>query len=62
MAFDKRKANIYLDKKLKKRVKLSIEIEPILPGDSDYELLQKARKHFKERPEDYVTLDEVNWN
>jgi len=55
--------NFLLKKTLdKKELDLDMEIEPILPGDSDYELLQKARKHFKEHPEDYVTLDEVNWD
>ena len=55
--------NFLLKKTLeKKELDLDMEIEPILPGDPDYELLQKARKHFKEHPEDYVTLDEVNWD
>jgi len=55
--------NFLLKKTLeKKELDLDMEIEPILPGDPDYELLQKARKHFKEHPEDYVTLDEINWD
>ena len=55
--------NFLLKKTLeKKELDLDMQIEPVLPGDSDYELLQKAKKHFKEHPEDYVTLDEVNWD
>ena len=52
----------YLLKKVLDKKELDIEIEPILPGDPDYEILQRARKHFKEHPEDYVTLDEIDWN
>ena len=55
--------NFLLKKTLeKKELDLDMQIEPVLPGDSDYELLQKAKKHFKEHPEDYVTLDEINWD
>jgi hypothetical protein len=38
-----------------------MKIEPISPDDPDYKSLQKAKKHFKEHPEDYVPLNEVNW-
>jgi len=55
--------NFLLKKTLKKKeLDLDMEIEPILPEDPDYEALQKAREHFKKHPEDYVTLDEVNWD
>ena len=55
--------NFLLKKTLEKRkLDLGMEIEPILPGDPDYEVLQKAREHFKKHPEEYVTLDEVNWD
>ena len=55
--------NYLLKKTLeKKELGLDIKIEPILPGDPDYEVLQKAREHFKKHPEDYVTLEEINWN
>ena len=55
--------NFLLKKTLDKReLELDMQIEPVLPRDPDYELLQKARKHFQEHPEDYVTLDEVNWD
>ena len=55
--------NFLLKKTLdKKELDLDMQIEPILPGDPDYELLKKARKNFKEHPEDYVTLDQVNWD
>ena len=55
--------NFLLKKTLDKReLELDMRIEPVLPRDPDYELLQKARKHFQEHPEDYVTLDEVNWD
>jgi antitoxin component of RelBE/YafQ-DinJ toxin-antitoxin module len=55
--------NYLLKKTLdKKELDLDVKIEPILPGDPDYEVLQKAREHFKKHPEDYVTLEEINWN
>jgi len=55
--------NFLLKKTLdKKDLDLDMQIEPVLPGDSDYEVLQKARKHFKKHPENYVTLDEINWD
>ena len=55
--------NFLLKKTLdKKDLDLDMQIESVLPGDSDYEVLQKARKHFKKHPENYVTLDEINWN
>ena len=55
--------NFLLKKTLeKKELNLDMEIEPILPGDPDYEIILKAREHFKKHPEDYVTLDEINWD
>jgi len=46
----------------KKKINLAMEIEPILKDDPDYKVLQKLKKHFKEHPEDYVTMDKINWN
>ena len=55
--------NYLLKKTLdKKELDLDVKIEPILPGEDDYLFLQRARDHFKKHPEDYVTLDEINWN
>ena len=38
-----------------------LEIEPILPGDPDYAIMQKAREHRRKHPEDYVDFDDIAW-
>ncbi len=55
--------NFLLKKTLeKKELDLGVSIEPVLPGDADYEILQRAKEHYKKHPEDYVTMDEIDWD
>jgi len=37
-----------------------LDIEPVFPGDPDYEAMQKAKKRRKE--EEYVAFDQIDWN
>jgi len=39
-----------------------MEIEPILPGDPDYEIAKNAYENYKKHPENYVDFNEINWN
>jgi len=41
---------------------LDMEIEPILPGDPDYEIVKNAYENYKKHPEDYIDFDEINWD
>ncbi len=51
--------NFLLKKTLEKReLDLDMEIEPILPGDPDYEITKNAYENYKKHPEDYVDFDE----
>ena len=37
-----------------------LDIEPIYPGDPDYEYISKHVRHRKS--EEYVSMDEINWD
>jgi len=51
--------NFLLKKTLeKKELDLDMQIEPILPGDSDYEIAKNAFENYKKHPEEYVDFDE----
>jgi len=39
-----------------------LDIEPVYEGDSDYEIIKKAREHRKKHPEDYVDFNDIKWN
>ncbi len=55
--------NFLLKKTLeKKELDLNMQIEPLLPGDPDYEIAKNAYKNYKKHPENYVTFDEINWD
>ena len=55
--------NFLLKKTLeKKELNLDMEIEPILPGDPDYEIAKNAYENYKKHPENYVRFDEINWD
>ena len=47
--------NFLLKKALeKKELDLDMEIEPVLPGDPDYEIAKNAYDNYKKHPENYV--------
>jgi len=52
----------YLLKKTVEKEELDIEIEPILPGDPDYEIAKNAYENYLKHPEDYVDFDEWKKN
>jgi len=55
--------NFLLKKTLeKKELDFDMQIEPILPGDPDYEIAKNAYENYKKHPENYVTFDEINWD
>jgi len=55
--------NFLLKKTLeKKELDLNMQIEPVLPEDTDYEIAKNAYKNYKKHPENYVTFDEINWD
>jgi len=55
--------NFLLKKTLdKKDLDLDMKIEPILPGDTDYEIAKNAYENYKKHPEDYLDFDEWKKN
>jgi len=51
--------NFLLRKVLDKQdLDLDMEIEPILPGDDDYNIAHNAYKNYLENPNDYIDFDE----
>jgi len=42
----------------KKELKLKVKIEPILPGEADYDIAKNAYDNYLKNPEDYVDFDE----
>ena len=55
--------NFLLKKTLeKKELDLDMEIEPVLPGDPDYEIAKNAYESYKKHPEEYVDFDEWKKN
>jgi hypothetical protein len=60
---------LYLLENLKSDVKIvstfndnTLDIETISKNDKDYKHLIFGRKERKENPENYGTIDDVNWN
>jgi len=55
--------NFLLKKTLdKKDLDLDMQIEPILPSDSDYKIAKNAYENYKKHPEDYIDFDEWKKN
>jgi len=55
--------NFLLKKALEKQVlTLDIKKEIILPNDPDYQILENAKKHYKQHPENYVNMNDINWD
>ena len=56
--------NLMLNKLIKDKKELNdiISIEPILPNDPDYKYILKGREELKKHPENFGTMDDINWN
>jgi len=51
--------NFLLKKTLdRKELDLEMKIEPILPGEADYDIAKNAYDNYLKNPEDYVDFDE----
>jgi hypothetical protein len=60
---------IYLLENLKPDVKILakedttfLDIEPISKYDEDYKYIEKGREERKTHPQDYGTLNDIDWN
>jgi len=51
--------NFLLKKTLdRKELDLEMKIEPILPGEADYDIAKNAYDNYLKNPEDYIDFDE----
>jgi len=44
------------------KIENELDIEIVNENDSDYEILLKAREDRKKNPQNYIALDEINWD
>ena len=56
--------NLMLNKLIndKKLLDDIISIEPILPNDPDYQYILKGREELKKHPENFGTMEDINWD
>jgi hypothetical protein len=50
------------DIKIISQTNTPLNIEPILESEPDYQVILKGRKERKTNPENYGTLDDIDWN
>jgi len=60
---------MYLLENLKSDVKIltkvdnnSLDIEPLTKYDEDYQYIENGREERKTNPQNYGTLNDINWN
>ena len=47
---------------ISKQTNTSLDIEPISKDDEDYKYVIEGREERKKNPQNYGTLDDVDWN
>jgi hypothetical protein len=50
------------DVKIISQINTPLNIEPILESEPDYQIILKGREERKTNPENYGTLDDIDWN
>lgn len=57
--FDKLKSDVII---IDSKHSEPLDIEPVLKGDKDYDFMVQCDKDRKNNPQNYGTMDDIDWN